>query len=79
MQGCNLTGCDLSSANLMWANMQKSDLTGAKLSNTIFVESNMEDVKIANVDKKGAYLKNAKLEGTPWHLISTNYNNSTGK
>jgi uncharacterized protein YjbI with pentapeptide repeats len=50
----------------MWANMQKSDLTGSKLSNTIFVDANMTDVKIANADKKGAYLKYAKLEGTPW-------------
>jgi uncharacterized protein YjbI with pentapeptide repeats len=76
MPECNLAGSDISRANFMWANMQKSDLTGSKLSNTIFVEANMRDVKIANIDKKGAYLKYAKLEGSPWQVIS---NNNIGK
>jgi uncharacterized protein YjbI with pentapeptide repeats len=66
MPECNLADSDICGANFMWANMQKSDLTGSKLSNTIFVNANMTDVKITNVDKKGAYLKYAKLEGTPW-------------
>jgi len=66
MSECNLADCDVRRANFMWANMQKCDLTGCKLSNTIFVDANMTDMKIANVDKEGAYLKYAKLEGTAW-------------
>jgi uncharacterized protein YjbI with pentapeptide repeats len=50
----------------MWANLQDADLTEAKMMQTIFVEANLQRAKVAIIDKAGAYIKYAKLEGTPW-------------
>jgi uncharacterized protein YjbI with pentapeptide repeats len=33
---------------------------------TIFVEANLQNAKVAGIDKAGAYIKYAKLEGTSW-------------
>ena len=37
MNECNLINADLTRTNLMWANMQKADVTGSKTFRTIFV------------------------------------------
>ena len=66
MKGCNLAGSNLTRTNLMWANLQDSNLSGCKLSKTIFVQANLMNAKLDNVYKNGAYLKFAKLKGTPW-------------
>jgi len=50
----------------MWANLQNSDLTGSKVSQTIFVEANLKNAKVTGVNKAGAYLKYARLDGTEW-------------
>jgi uncharacterized protein YjbI with pentapeptide repeats len=50
----------------MWANLQDADLTGSKMLQTIFVESNLQRAKVTGIDKTGAYVKYAKLEGTSW-------------
>src|ERR671933_383407 len=54
--GTDFSNCNLSKVNFVQANLAKANFKGA----------NMSDVKIANLDKKAAYLKYAKLEGTPW-------------
>jgi uncharacterized protein YjbI with pentapeptide repeats len=33
---------------------------------TIFVEANLQNAKVEGLDKTGAYIKYAKLEGTSW-------------
>jgi uncharacterized protein YjbI with pentapeptide repeats len=50
----------------MWANLQDVDLTGSKMLQTIFVEANLQNAKVAGIDKAGAYIKYAKLQGTSW-------------
>jgi uncharacterized protein YjbI with pentapeptide repeats len=50
----------------MWANLQGSDLTDCTISGTNFVEANLTNAKIPNMDKRAAYIKYAKLEGTVW-------------
>ena len=39
----------------MWANLQDADLTGSKMMQTIFVESNLQRAKVTGIDKAGAY------------------------
>ena len=72
MTDCNLINCNLTRTNLMWANLQNSNLTNCKTFKTILVEATMNNVILPNVDKKGAYLKYAKLEGTPWKITDNN-------
>jgi uncharacterized protein YjbI with pentapeptide repeats len=50
----------------MWANLQNADLTGSRMSQTVFVEANLQNAKVTGADKAGAYLKYAKLDGTAW-------------
>ena len=63
---CCLVNCDMTRTNFMFK-YKITDLTGSKLLKTNFVEANLKNVKVLNVDKKQVYLKSAKLEGTPWH------------
>jgi uncharacterized protein YjbI with pentapeptide repeats len=71
MKECNLHDSNLTRTNLMWANLQNSNMSGCKLSKTIFVYANLMNVRLDNVDQNGAYLKYAKLKGTAWHLEET--------
>jgi hypothetical protein len=41
-------------------------LTGSKMLQTIFVEANLQNAKVAGLDKHSGYLKYAKLQGTSW-------------
>ena len=66
MKEARLTNTNLIKTNLMWANLQDADLTGSKMMQTIFVESNLQRAKVTGIDKAGAYVKYAKLEGTSW-------------
>ena len=50
----------------MWANLQDADLTGSKMLQTIFVEANLQNAKVADIEKPDAYIKYAKLQGTSW-------------
>jgi len=50
----------------MWANLQNSDLTNSKISRTNFVEANLTNAKVPNIDRTSAFLKFAKLDGTVW-------------
>jgi uncharacterized protein YjbI with pentapeptide repeats len=64
MKECNLIDSNLRRTNLMWADLQASNLSGCKLFKTIFVNANLMNVKLDNVDQNGAYLRYAKLKGT---------------
>jgi uncharacterized protein YjbI with pentapeptide repeats len=66
MKECNLANADLTKTNFMWANLQGSNLTNCTISRTNFVEANLTNAKLPNVDKRAAYIKYAKLEGTVW-------------
>lgn len=72
MLDCNLMNCNLTKTNLMWANLQNSNLTNCKMFKTILVEATLKNAKLPTIDKKGAYLKYAKLEGTSWKVEDNN-------
>lgn len=66
MKDARLVGANLTKTNLMWANLQGADFTGSKMFQTVMVEANAQNAKVTGIDKAGAYLKYAILEGTAW-------------
>ena len=66
MKEVRLTSANLTKTNMMWANLQNADFTGSKMLQTVFVEANLQNATLAGIDKAGAYIKYAKLEGTSW-------------
>lgn len=66
MNDARLANTTLTKTNMMWANLQNADLTDSRMLQTVFVEANLQNAIVAGVDKAGAYLKYAKLEGTSW-------------
>jgi uncharacterized protein YjbI with pentapeptide repeats len=66
MKGAKLAGADAQKANFMWANLHGADMSNMRMSQTVFVEANMQDAKVEGADRTAAYLKYAKLEGTQW-------------
>jgi uncharacterized protein YjbI with pentapeptide repeats len=45
----------------MYANLQGCNLTNSKMSKTIFVQADLRDAKLLDIDKNAAYLKYARL------------------
>jgi uncharacterized protein YjbI with pentapeptide repeats len=50
----------------MWANLQNSDLSNSTLTNTIFIEANLQHSILEALNRNNAYIKSAKLEFTLW-------------
>jgi uncharacterized protein YjbI with pentapeptide repeats len=48
----------------MWTNLNNSDLSGSKITNTIFIEANLQSAILKNINKQQAFMKYAKLELT---------------
>src|ERR671932_179424 len=76
-EGANLTDtllmyAEMEECNLVNSDVTRTNFTGSKFFKTILVEANMKDVRISKVDKKDAYLKYAKIEGTPWEVADSN-------
>jgi uncharacterized protein YjbI with pentapeptide repeats len=49
-------------SNFMWANLYNADLSGSKITNTIFIEANLQSAILKNFNKENAFLKYAKLD-----------------
>jgi uncharacterized protein YjbI with pentapeptide repeats len=50
----------------MWANLQNSDLSNSNITNTIFIEANLQHSILNDLNKNNAYIKYAKIESTSW-------------
>jgi uncharacterized protein YjbI with pentapeptide repeats len=70
----NLSGVDLSNANLQGVDFEEANLTNANLSNSILLHSNLNRANLTNTDLVGANLgsidlSNSTLEGTKLKAI----------
>lgn len=57
------TGCDLSGAGLVYANLLNADLSGANLKQANLSRSNLRGANLSEADLSGANLVNANLSG----------------
>jgi uncharacterized protein YjbI with pentapeptide repeats len=62
LAGEDLSGADLENANFTGANLAGANLDGAKLSGAQFVEANLGDAKLTNVQSEGVTFSHANLE-----------------
>ena len=70
----NLSGVDLSNANLQGVNFQEANLTNANLSNSILLHSNLDRANLTNTDLMGANIDNidlshCTLQGTKFKAV----------
>lgn len=62
LSGIDLSGTDLSQANLIGADLRRSDLSGANLSEACLVEANLRKADLSGANLSGANLNEATLE-----------------
>ena len=63
LSGANLSCADLSRANLSWANLSEADLSGANLSWANLFRSDLSGANLSCADLSGAKLPGADLSG----------------
>jgi uncharacterized protein YjbI with pentapeptide repeats len=62
-QGCDLSGADLSKAELSGAGLTGANLSNADLRRTILLGATLDDANLKDADLRGAYLDDARFGG----------------
>jgi len=63
LSGANLTEANLKGINLKWVNLQGANLTGTKLQDADLEEVSLQNANLSHADLQGAYLFAANLQG----------------